>query len=620
MSGIAGIFYLDGRPVVEESLKRMTSVVAYRGPDGIGQWVQGSIGLGHLQLCTTPESLQERQPLVSNDGNLAIVWDGRVDNREELVRDLSPHAPVNVATTDAELILCCYRTWGEECARRIIGDFAFAIWDGIRQQLFCARDPIGMRLFHYYFNGRVFIFATEIKQIFQHMEVPCQLNEAKLGLYLCGSPGDADSTFYQHILRLPGGECLRVSRDGVAKAAFWDPDPYDEIRYKDPRDYSERFRELIFEAVRCRMRSSTGVEILLSGGLDSGAIASVAGTLVREGSIRNVDLSAQTAVYRNAPLDEAPYVRLVAEQYGIPVNWLPVDDCWAMKPTEMGAGLDEPLKLHLEAMHGAALQSTKERGIRVVLTGEGGDETSMMGTDLVHVQEWLHRFQWWRLGREVLHGTPYYRHRAMRVVGRSMVPRWARRLAERDNLRIPPWITQDFARRCQLAQRLRSLETHSRREGLYLQQRGRGTLFLRGEIRHAPFFMEWRHPFYDSRIVEFLARIPPEIRFRGGRNRILLREAMSGVLAEPIRLRGPHGAFQGLLDRGLKEMESNRLLDLLQDSVLVRMGVIDSTVVQETFQSYLDGKEASAAGTIMTFLTEEWLRQHERWAHQVVAA
>src|SRR6266852_1652272 len=138
MSGLAGIYNLDGRPVDPALLRRMTERIAHRGPDGSGYWIDGPVGLGHRMLHTTPESLQEKQPLLDETGKLCLVFDGRVDNREELKEALTAKGARLRTDTDVEIVLRAYECWGEECLKRIIGDFAFVIWDRRHHQLFCA--------------------------------------------------------------------------------------------------------------------------------------------------------------------------------------------------------------------------------------------------------------------------------------------------------------------------------------------------------------------------------------------------------------------------------------------------------------------------------------------------
>ena len=429
-----------------------------------------------------------------------------------------------------------------------------------------------------------------------------------LGLYLCGSFGNGEMTFYQGIKRLQGGCSLIVSREGLVTKRFWDPDPNDVIRLPSDQDYVERFRELLFEAVQCRLRSNAPVEIKLSGGVDSATVASVAGHLRQKGMVDCTSLSALTCVYQDPPLDETPYVRLVAEQCDLLVTWLSIDDCWVMKPVAYETVADEPFRLHFEAMHQATLLSAQARGIRVVLTGEGGDEMSLPGY-MLHHKDWFRRLRWWSILHDLQDATPEYRRAALAALRHSTVPRWLRQVIRRSSGAIPPWIRPEFARRHDLASLLRNLQPRTRFSGMYLQQRGRGPLFLGGEVRSAMFGIEVRHPLWDSRIVEFLARIPPHIRFAGGRNKVLLRQAMSGVVPEGVRGRAPHGAFEGLVRRGLREMETGRMRDLIHNSHLADLGALDTSALEGEFSAYLQSNEIGFGRGFWSLITEDWLRQ-----------
>src|ERR671911_296439 len=150
MSGICGMVNLDGAPIEPAALKKMARAAVHRGPDGIRYHTEGAVGLAHLALNITPESAREHQPLVSERGDLVLVADARIDNREELARILwgGGHLP-DEPPTDAEIILEAYRRWGEGCPARLIGDFAFAIWDARRGRLFAARDAMAMRALYY---------------------------------------------------------------------------------------------------------------------------------------------------------------------------------------------------------------------------------------------------------------------------------------------------------------------------------------------------------------------------------------------------------------------------------------------------------------------------------------
>ena len=141
MSAIVGFYGRDGQPVDRADLERMTESLAHRGPDGAGVWHIGPVGLGHRMLWTTPESLHEQLPLTGKKGDLVITADARIDNRDELITALGLAQWSHGEITDSELILRAYEQWGEDSPKRLLGDFAFAIWDERRQELFCARDP-----------------------------------------------------------------------------------------------------------------------------------------------------------------------------------------------------------------------------------------------------------------------------------------------------------------------------------------------------------------------------------------------------------------------------------------------------------------------------------------------
>ena len=166
MSGICGIVNFDGALVDEALLKRMAEAAVHRGPDGIRYLMEGGIGFAYLALNVTPESLREEQPLRSRDGQVVMAADARVDNRRELIRTLRSEGCLSAEEpTDADIIMAAYECWGEGCAERIIGDFAFAVWDVRRRRLMAARDRSGCRAFYYRRDGNRFLWATEAAQL-----------------------------------------------------------------------------------------------------------------------------------------------------------------------------------------------------------------------------------------------------------------------------------------------------------------------------------------------------------------------------------------------------------------------------------------------------------------------
>lgn len=300
MSGITGVCNVDGRPVDPALLQRMTQAIAHRGPDGIGHWLAGPIALGHAMLYTTPESLRETQPLsmdLTRQGGLCLTLDGRVDNRSELWAALKSKGCAPRADTDAELVLRAYECWGEDCARHIIGDFAFAVWDGPNRKLFCARDLRGIKPFYYVFDGRAFIFSSELRPLLDAPGFERRLNSGMLGEHLCDCVTSQEQTLYQNILRLPPAHRL-VLKDGALRVSrHFDFDPGKSIRYGSDQEYAEHFFEIFREAVSCRLRSHAPVALSLSGGLDSCSILGMAGQLAKDGVIANSHLASYTLTF-----------------------------------------------------------------------------------------------------------------------------------------------------------------------------------------------------------------------------------------------------------------------------------------------------------------------------------
>src|SRR5881296_79829 len=223
MSAIVGIYFLDGRVVDGAALQSMVEQLAHRGPDGSGVWSEKEVGLGHRMLWTTPESLLEKFPLVNAAGDLVLTADARIDNRDELLAALGLESPPIQGISDGQLILRAYERWGERCPDRLLGDFAFAVWDRREQVLFCARDHFGVKPFYYYRADRLFAFASEIKALLCLPEAPRRLNEVRVADYLDGGLllGDKAGTFYQDILRLPPGHSLTIGPDRVQLRAYW---------------------------------------------------------------------------------------------------------------------------------------------------------------------------------------------------------------------------------------------------------------------------------------------------------------------------------------------------------------------------------------------------------------
>lgn len=604
MSAIAGIFNLTGQPVNHALLQKMNQAAQHRGQDGNGQWVDGHVGFAAQMHWTTPEATRERQPLVSNGGSLVIVWDGRLDNREFLIGALGRSSGLNPRSTDVDIVLESYRKWGVDCPTKLVGDFAFAIWDSFERRLMCARDPIGVRQFHYYFDGQRFLFGTEIKQVLGASDISREFDRLTIGLYLTGNTMYGDHTFFKSVKRLLGGYVLIASPDGIETRPYWNPDPADEIRYRSESEYFDQFRDLLTEAVRSRLRSKSPVAITLSGGLDSGAITAIAG---REVATTGQALRAYHMSYEDNPAPEWKIAQAIATDANVPLDYVQVDDFWAMKESPDIGSLDEPFVLHFEAMVRHWISRPLKDGCEVVIDGEGGDEAFMEG-QFLFMGDWLKGGHWLRLWRDYRHALPAYRRGARSQLKRTLFPNLRTRLKLRRHQSIPDWLNDEFVTGTRLTRELLNRDAHRYRDSNYTQSRGYPPFFTGMDSRAAVAGVEIRHPLWDSRIVDFMTRIPPEIRLQGGRTKLMLKKALSNILPSELLGHEPHGAFGALHARGFMVHEVDRLNALFDDSRLGEMGVIDPSMLLSAYRSYRQGDSSQFRGLVWAFGIEMWLR------------
>ncbi len=299
MSGLFGIFRRDGVPIDIDSLSDMQRAMAYWGPDGYTLWSSGMLGFGHLALHNTPESLHDSQPLSNNDNSLVLTCSARIDNREDLYNHLNIPASLKLETPDSVLILKAYEKWGRSCVTRLLGDWALALWDKHRQELFIARDHNGISGLFYYVDARFFAFASSIKGLLSLSEVPRRLNEHRLAQILVIYPDPRENKYsqlYKDIQILPPAHSLKVTADDLDLIEYWRLEDTPITRLGSDEEYVEAFLERYGEAVRCRLRSNQKIGVSLSGGFDSGSVLALAGRAAK-GDNRRLTAFTSTTVY-----------------------------------------------------------------------------------------------------------------------------------------------------------------------------------------------------------------------------------------------------------------------------------------------------------------------------------
>ena len=298
MSGIFGIFNRNGNPVNKKIAEDMLDSMSEWDPDERDLWIDDSVALGHAMLWNTPESKYEYLPV--HKGAYILTMDARIDNRDELAMEVElPDRPMG-EIGDSEFILGAYKKWGEECPKYLLGDFAFAIWDGKKKQIFCARDHVGIKPFYYHLDDEKFIFANDIEPILKVHGISQDIkDEAVINFFTFRQLKDSKITFFKDIIKLEAATTLTIDITTEKKRTYWRIEDAPKIYFDTEEEYIDRLKELLTESIECRSRSDYPVASHLSGGLDSSAIAIIASRYLQK---QNKKLSAYNWVH--SPTEE----------------------------------------------------------------------------------------------------------------------------------------------------------------------------------------------------------------------------------------------------------------------------------------------------------------------------
>jgi len=612
MSGIVGLWNPDGRPAAVEEIVRMSDAISHRGPNGRTRLVDGPVALGYLHLEVRSKPLPVVQPFADGNTGLAIVLEGRIDNRADLVSDLESKGLAPRGGSDAELILRAYQLWGVESPARLLGDFAFAIWDARNRRFFCARDQLGVKPFVYYFaRNSLFAFGSEIKGIIALDRVTHRLNEFRLADYLVNELDREDTvgTFYEGVLRLPGGHCLMAERDSVKVWDYWKLIPKEGTRYRSMQECGEAFRSVFMKAVSDRIRDTAGTAYALSGGLDSSSV--VAGARELSGGAAQARLTTFSLV--DPSCNEAlGMIRSVVEQGGI--------DSHLIRPEEVSAenfglaGLirnsDQPFEVDQGFFGWITYRSAHQNGCRVLLDGVDGDEMhpyTQYLSSLIRRSRWPAAIRdarclagewnqpWWR----ILAGygfLPIFPH-ALLALGKL----------KRAIVRPPPdtsisLIDENLARRTHVTERCMA-----RRKALWNAARdpfllhslgftsGLVSFALEGlDLQASVLGLELRHPFADRRVAEFLIALPLEWKGHFPASKAIMRTAMSGLLPESLlrqrRLPHPGPAFHARI----LACHAEWLQKAVQQALQNLKGYVKLDRLSKVNQVFMSEKQSSA--------------------------
>lgn len=620
MSGVVCVFDRTGGGLASEALPAAVDAIDHRGPDGRGEWTDGHVGIGHQQLRTTPESAFASQP--EHEAGFVLAADARLDNRPELLEALSITEPPE-RVPDSQLLLAAYREWGEACVDRVLGAFAFVVWDADAGTIFCARDHLGVKPLYYHIDDDLFAVASAPKALLSIPGVSMDISDVAVGDFLLHRFEEQTTSYFESIRRLPPAHAMFVENDAERRRRYWDLDATRTVTLDSDAAYERRFRELFERAVERRLRSEGPVGADLSGGLDSSSIAVTARALLQ----RSEPLYTFSDVYDEASSsDEREFIETVTRRDGIISEYIFLDDAGiVVDADDVQRYLDHPPHDTTHFGKWERAKRVSDTGVRVQLKGELGDETVSHG--LAYLPELLKTGRWLRLHRELSAlseavGTPERRLLRGNAVA-PLVPTRARRLARRVRgepvltERANPTLDPGFVRDCDLRERYRSLEPvvplldqsarYQQRQSL-LSGRLTATFETVDQIS-AAFGVEPRYPFADVRLVEFCLAIPPSQQLSDGWTRSIIRRSLGDLLPDKIQWR-PWKAMPGEAFNNALRNDDRQIQELLREpGPLARY--LDVEALEASYERFADtGGGVDSLALRKALALSVWLQEH----------
>jgi asparagine synthase (glutamine-hydrolysing) len=612
-----GRWNFDGRPADTEYLAKAEGMVAPYGPDGGGMYIKDGVGILFRAFHTTKESWSEAQPYITHS-SVVITWDGRLDNRAEIIRELRDIQ--TTASTDVSIVAASYERWGTGCFAKLIGDWALSIWNPKDRSLILAKDPIGTRHLYYSLDKDQVSWSSILDPLVLLAGKAFALDEEYIAGWLSFFPA-THLTPYVGIRSVPQSASVLIRAGKRMVSKYWDFDPGRRICYRSDGEYEEHFRAVFRESVRRRLRSDSPILAELSGGMDSSSIVCMADTIIARGAAETPLLDTVSYYDDSEPnWNERPYFTKVEEKRGRTGCHIDVspqesfqlelqNDRFPSTPASAGSASKS-------AKQFAALMASQSN--RVLLSGVGGDEiTGGVPTPIPELEDLLaavqfktfvRRLKTWALTRK----KPWFQ--LVFEAAQGFLPPALVRVP--DFKRPAPWLNPDFVKRNRAA-----LQGYAGRLKLFgLRPSFQENVSILKTLQRylascsLPFepLYEKRYPYLDRGLLEFICAIPREQLVRPGQRRSLMRRALTGIVPQEL-LNRKRKAF---LDRGPRALLARRWAGLSEIGghlVSESLGIVRAEGFCEALQAAREGREAPIVPLQRTLLVEAWLSGLSEW-------
>lgn len=615
MCGIAGFYNFDSSPESQtEVLRRMLTRIRHRGPDESGIYLDEHTGLGSVRLSIIDLS-SGTMPLSNEGRNLWIVFNGEVFNYIELRAELEKKGHRFETHSDTEVIVHLYQEYGPAMLSRLNGQFAIAIWDRDKRELFLARDRVGIRPLYYTHVGKSFVFGSEIKALMEFPEIRLELSPKALRQYYTFWTALTPNTAFENVYELPPGSYLKCNEQGIAVHRFWELPLYEPSKYVFRRveEAAEAFEEVFEDAVRLRLRADVPVAAYLSGGIDSSVTTSFI-KKISPGNLKTFSIG-----FSDKDFDESSYQQMAVSYFNTEHSSVQCssediadnfqDVVWHSEAPLLRTA---PTPMMLLAGH------VRANNIKVVITGEGADE--LLGGYNIFKEAKIRNF--WakdpnsRLRPLLLKSLyPYLpqmkdaNSNALKLffgyrLGDTAHPFYSHLLRWNNTSRIGNYLSADYRERVGAYSPLSDLEAQVGNsldpyDYLTKAQWVELNIFLSGYLLSSQGdrmgmakSIEGRYPFLDYRVMELCMQFDPELKLHGLDEKYLLKKMMQGRLPDPI-LNRPKQAYRAPIKSVFMSGAGKGAMEFLSENALDSYGIFNRDHVSALLQKLQAGSKVS---------------------------
>jgi len=613
MCGIAGIYSPSLRiPSFHDTLKRMLARIHYRGPDECGIVTGKNLLMGNVRLNII--DLQGgTQPVCDQSERYWIVFNGEIFNYIELREELEKKGYWFKTKSDTEVLVQLYAVYGESCLTKLNGQFAFAIWDKKTHELFLARDRVGIRPLFYTYQKGNFLFASEVKSLFEFPGLPREINnKALIQIFTFWTPV-SPNTVFKNVFELPPGHYLKLSKGKLTIRRYWELS-FSSVKETSPEKAQKEFGELLYDAIRLRLRSDVPVAAYLSGGLDSTATT----CMIKD--LQPQNLQTFSIGFKEAQYDETNYQneaskfldtthkRFVCENNDITEHFGRI--IWH---TETPVIRTAPAPMYFLS------RLVRENGIKVVITGEGADEM-LAGYNIF--KETIIRHFWAKhpdskfrplLLKKLYPYIPYIKSASPGMLKlffgfqleETSSPYYSHLIRWNNTSRIKNFLSQEFLCNSNnydpfeevnglLPDTFNSWTPLAKAQWLEINMFMSGYLLSsQGDRMAMANSVEGRYPFLDHRIIEYAASLPADLKLNGLSEKYILKKIMNQKIPESI-IKRPKQAYRAPVSHMVNKSKASKAIKaILCPSMIKDFGIFDPIKIQWLKQKYTLGQNIS---------------------------